>query len=66
VRQLADLDKILGAWCARRFLTEIENAADAAGIGNARLNAQLRQRERWRDVHTPSGTVPRPPALART
>jgi len=71
----AELDQIVGEWCAQRDLAEIQRRADAAGIGNARLNGvrdladheQLRQRGRWRDVGTPAGPVPAllPPALAQ-
>ncbi|MFF2316904.1 CaiB/BaiF CoA transferase family protein [Arthrobacter sp. NPDC058097] len=69
-----ELDDIVGAWCARHPLADIQEAADAAGIGNARLNSvhdlanhpQLRERGRWREVGTPSGPVPAllPPAVA--
>lgn len=69
-----ELDAVLGAWCATHTLADIQDAADAAGIGNARLNSvrelaehpQLRERGRWRDVGTPSGPVPAlmPPAMA--
>ena len=69
------LDAIVGAWCEARDLVDIQQRADAAGIGNARLNTvddlaghpQLAQRGRWRDVDTPVGPVPAvlPPALAR-
>jgi itaconate CoA-transferase len=70
-----ELDAILRAWCAERDLADIQRLADAAGIGNARLNGvrdlaehpQLAQRGRWRDVDSPVGLVPAllPPALAR-
>ncbi|MFD8245676.1 CaiB/BaiF CoA transferase family protein [Nocardia sp. NPDC059691] len=75
VRHRDELDAIVGQWCAQRTLAEIQSAADAAGIGNARLNGvreladhpQLRERGRWREVGTPSGPVPAllPPVLAR-
>ncbi|NEW26657.1 CaiB/BaiF CoA transferase family protein [Nocardia cyriacigeorgica] len=75
VRLRAELDEVLAQWCAQRTLAEIQEAADAAGIGNARLNGvrelaehpQLRARARWREVGTPSGPVPAllPPAVAR-
>ena len=71
----AVLDAIVGAWCAERDLADIQRRADAAGIGNARLNTvvdlaghpQLAERGRWRDVDTSVGPVPAvlPPALAR-
>ncbi|MDF3311325.1 CaiB/BaiF CoA-transferase family protein [Rhodococcus sp. T2V] len=69
-----ELDAVVGAWCAEHTLAEIQKTADAAGIGNARLNSvrdlaehpQLVERGRWRDVGTPSGPVPAllPPAVA--
>jgi len=75
VRHRAELDQILGDWCAQRDLAEVQRRADQAGIGNARLNgvrdlaehAQLAARGRWRQVDTPVGPVPAllPPALAR-
>ncbi|MFD5179879.1 CaiB/BaiF CoA transferase family protein [Nocardia sp. NPDC058379] len=70
----AELDAAVGKWCAERTLAEIQAAADAAGIGNARLNGvrelaehpQLRDRGRWREIGTPSGPVPAllPPGTA--
>lgn len=70
-----ELDAVLGDWCAERDLAEIQERADAARIGNARLNGvrdlaehpQLAARGRWRDVGSPVGDVPalRPPALGR-
>ena len=69
-----ELDAVVGAWCAEHTLAEIQKTADAAGIGNARLNSvrdlaehpQLVERGRWREVGTPSGPVPAllPPAVA--
>ena len=69
-----ELDAVVGQWCAQRTLADIQDAADAAGIGNARLNGvgdlvehpQLISRGRWRDIGTPSGPVPalQHPALA--
>jgi itaconate CoA-transferase len=74
VQHRAELDQLLGGWCAQRDLAEIQRRADDAGIGNARLNgvrdlaehAQLAARGRWRQVDTPVGPVPAllPPALA--
>jgi itaconate CoA-transferase len=74
VRHRAELDQIVGEWCARHDLAEIQRRADEARLGNARLNGvrdlaeheQLNQRGRWRDVGTPAGPVPAllPPALA--
>jgi itaconate CoA-transferase len=75
VRHRAELDQVLGAWCAQRELAEVQRRADEAGIGNARLNGvrdlaehpQLAARGRWRQVGSPAGPVPAllPPALAR-
>ncbi|MCD0449120.1 CoA transferase [Actinocorallia sp. API 0066] len=75
VERRAELDAVLGAWCAARDLAEVQRLADEAGIGNARLNSvadlaahpQLVKRERWREVGTPAGPVPAllPPALGR-
>jgi crotonobetainyl-CoA:carnitine CoA-transferase CaiB-like acyl-CoA transferase len=74
VRLRDELDKILGTWCAAHSLADIQAAADAAGIGNARLNGvrelaehpQLAERGRWRDVAASAGPVPAllPPAVA--
>ena len=71
----AVLDAIVGAWCAERDLADVQQRADAAGIGNARLNTvgdlarhpQLAERDRWRAVDSPAGPLPAllPPALAR-
>jgi itaconate CoA-transferase len=59
------LDDALGAWCATHDLEEVQKAADAAGIGNARYNLpsevlahpQLTARDRWRQVDTPVGPI---------
>jgi itaconate CoA-transferase len=69
-----ELDDIIGEWASRLPLAEIQRRADAARIGNARLNGvrdladhkQLAERHRWRRVGTPVGPVPAllPPALA--
>lgn len=69
-----ELDAVVGAWCAARPLAEIQDMADEAGIGCARLNGvrelaehpQITSRNRWREVDTPVGPVPAltPPALA--
>ncbi|RMI28788.1 CaiB/BaiF CoA transferase family protein [Nocardia stercoris] len=74
VRCRAELDEMVGQWCATRSLADVQAEADAAGIGNARLNGvaelavhpQLGARDRWRAVGTPSGPAPAlvPPALA--
>ncbi len=75
VRCRAELDAIVGGWCAQRDLADVQRRADAAGIGNARVNGvrdlaahpQLADRGRWRDVGSPVGPVPAllPPALGR-
>ena len=74
VRHRAELDELLGGWCAGLGLAEIQRRADDAGIGNARLNGvsdlaghpQLAARDRWRQADSPVGPVPAllPPALA--
>jgi itaconate CoA-transferase len=74
VRHRAELDQLVSAWCAGLDLAEIQRRADAAGIGNARLNGvadlaghpQLAARDRWRQADSPVGPVPAllPPALA--
>jgi crotonobetainyl-CoA:carnitine CoA-transferase CaiB-like acyl-CoA transferase len=69
------LDEAVGAWCAGLPLDEIQRRADAARIGNARLNRpgevldhpQLAARDRWRDIAVPGGTtraVLPPPVLS--
>jgi crotonobetainyl-CoA:carnitine CoA-transferase CaiB-like acyl-CoA transferase len=63
--QRAIIDTAIGEWTSRHALAEIQSAADAAGIGNARYNTvkdvlahpQLQQRNRWRDVDSPVGAV---------
>ena len=69
-----DLDGLIQEWCALHTLQDIQRRADAAGIGQARLNGvgdladheQLRSRDRWMTVMTPGGAAPalRPPALS--
>ena len=59
------LDEVITAWCAARPLAVIQQAADAAAIGNARYNTasdvlaheQMSARGRWREIGTPSGQV---------
>ncbi|MFF0085872.1 CaiB/BaiF CoA transferase family protein [Streptomyces canus] len=69
------LDREIARWCAGRTLDAVQTAADAAGIGNARLNTpgevlshpQLAARGRWREIGTPGGPSPAllpPPVLA--
>ncbi|WP_416979951.1 CaiB/BaiF CoA transferase family protein [Streptomyces sp. T028] len=60
------LDAEIAAWCARHGLADVQDRADAAGIGNARYNTpsevlvhpQLAARDRWREIDTPAGPVP--------
>jgi itaconate CoA-transferase len=59
------LDEAIASWCARHDLVEVQNTADAAGIGNARYNTpsevlvhpQLTARDRWRSVDSPAGPI---------
>jgi itaconate CoA-transferase len=61
----AELDEVVAAWTGRRRLDDVRSAADAAGIGNARVNSvrdvlehpQLDERDRWRDVDSPVGPL---------
>jgi itaconate CoA-transferase len=65
VTHRAVLEEAVGAWCARHDLADIQKIADAANIGNARYNVpsevlvhpQLSERDRWREVDTPAGTI---------
>lgn len=65
VRAREELDDVLGGWCRGRTLVEIQQQADDAGIGNARLNTplevvthpELTARARWQDVASPAGTI---------
>lgn len=70
-----ELDEVLRGWCAEHTLADIQEHADAAGIGNARYNRpsdvvahpHLTSRDRWRDIDTPGGPVPAllpPPVIA--
>jgi crotonobetainyl-CoA:carnitine CoA-transferase CaiB-like acyl-CoA transferase len=71
----AELDAIVTDWSRRHDLDDIRDRADAARIGNARLNGvgafaehpQLAARGRWREVGSPVGPLPAllPPALGR-
>ncbi|WP_409428352.1 CaiB/BaiF CoA transferase family protein [Mycobacterium sp. SMC-11] len=66
VANRAILDEAIAAWCARHDLAHIQDAADAAGIGNARYNTpsdvlahpQLAERDRWHTIGTPAGPIP--------
>jgi crotonobetainyl-CoA:carnitine CoA-transferase CaiB-like acyl-CoA transferase len=67
------LDEAISAWCAQHDLAEVQEIADAAGIGNSRYNLpsevvvhpQLTARDRWRTVGTPKGDIRalRPPPV---
>jgi len=65
VRRRGELDEVLLGWCSVRTLAEVQQAADAAGIGNAvyRTPAEvishphLAARDRWREVSTTAGPV---------
>lgn len=70
-----ELDEVLRDWCVEHTLADIQERADAAGIGNARYNRpsdvvahpHLTDRDRWRDIDTPGGPVPAllpPPIIA--
>jgi itaconate CoA-transferase len=60
-----ELDAVLAQWTEGRTLAEVQDAADAAGIGNAVYRTpmevldhpHLRARDRWREVDTPVGPV---------
>ncbi|NMH95951.1 CaiB/BaiF CoA transferase family protein [Pseudonocardia acidicola] len=69
------LDAQVAAWCARHDLAEVQAAANAAGIGNARYNTpsdvvthpHLTARDRWREIDSPVGKLPAllpPPIIA--
>ncbi|CAJ1498600.1 CaiB/BaiF CoA transferase family protein [[Mycobacterium] holstebronense] len=66
VANRAILDEAIAAWCVRHELAHIQDAADAAGIGNARYNTpsdvlahpQLAARDRWHSIDTPAGAIP--------
>jgi itaconate CoA-transferase len=59
----AELDTIIAAWTAQFPLADLQERAEAAGIGNARLNsvadvlAHPQLAPRWRDVETPVGPL---------
>jgi itaconate CoA-transferase len=71
VSRRGELDAILAQWCASRTLGDVQDAADAAGIGNAvyrtptevLTHPHLAARNRWREVEIPNGSVllPEPP-----
>jgi crotonobetainyl-CoA:carnitine CoA-transferase CaiB-like acyl-CoA transferase len=65
VARRAELDAVIGDWAAGRPLAECRKAAQAAGLGHARLNRptevinhpQLTERGRWREIGSPAGPV---------
>lgn len=65
VQHRAQLDEAIAEWCRRRQLAEIQQAADAAGIGNSSYNTprnvvahpHLEIRGRWQPVDSPVGEV---------
>ncbi len=65
VTRRAELDEIIAAWAAGRTLAEGRAAAEAAGLGHARLNSptdvlahpQLSERGRWCEFGSPVGPV---------
>ncbi len=65
VAHRAALDALVGEWCAGHDLADVQAAADAAGIGNARYNTpaevdahpHLAARGRWGELRTPGGPV---------
>jgi itaconate CoA-transferase len=65
VARRAELDAMIGAWAAGRTLAECRKAAEAAGLGHARLNRptellghpQLVERGRWKEIASPVGPV---------
>lgn len=68
-----ELNAAIESWCAQHDLAEIQQIADAAGIGNSRYNLpseviahpHLQARDRWRPVQTPRGEISalRPPPV---
>jgi itaconate CoA-transferase len=60
------LDAYLSAWTAQHTLAELQQKADAAQLGNARLNSvielaqhpQLRERDRWQHAVVDGVAVP--------
>jgi itaconate CoA-transferase len=65
VARLRELDAVIGGWAAGRPLAECREAAEAAGLGHARLNRptevlshpQLAERGRWQEIGSPVGPV---------
>ena len=75
VHRRSELDAVIADWTVEHDLAEIQELADRAGIGSARLNdvtdlaahPQLTHRNRWRRVETPAGAIPAllPPPISR-
>lgn len=73
VEHRAVLDEAIAEWCRRRPLAQIQEAADAAAIGNSSYNTprevvahpHLQARDRWQPVDSPVGEVVTvlPPAI---
>ncbi len=65
VARRPELDEAIADWAAQHTLDECRKAAEAAGLGHARLNTpaevldhpQLTERQRWRPVDSPVGSV---------
>jgi itaconate CoA-transferase len=60
-----EIDEVIAAWAAERSLNDCRQAAEAAGLGHARLNRptellghpQLTERGRWQEFGSPAGPV---------
>ncbi|MEU7811687.1 CaiB/BaiF CoA-transferase family protein [Pseudonocardia sp. NPDC049154] len=75
VARRAEVDEAVGAWVAQLTADEVQEAADAAGIGNSRYNTpaqvvahpHLAARDRWREIDSPGGPVTSllPPPIIR-
>lgn len=65
VAHRAELDAVIAGWAAGHPVEQCRAAAQAAGLGHARLNdpadvlvhPQLTERDRWQEVSTPAGPV---------
>jgi crotonobetainyl-CoA:carnitine CoA-transferase CaiB-like acyl-CoA transferase len=65
VAHRAELDAVIGEWAAGLSLAECRKAAEAAGLGHARLNRptellshpQLAERARWQEIGSPVGPL---------
>jgi itaconate CoA-transferase len=59
----SELDAVIAAWTAQHPLAHLQAKADAAGIGNARLNsvrdvlAHPQLADRWREIDSPVGPL---------